>query len=76
MSQFPKTDSTQCKLAVVTMSTAATLTAIVATHIELRLALCLIDQSLSCHDFLSITCGTGCQGDEADCGHARRTVLW
>lgn len=75
MGQLPKTDATQSELAVISMRATTTLTAIVTTNIELRLALCLIDKGLSCHDFLSITCGTGCQGDEADSGHAHRIGL-
>ena len=74
MCEFPKTNTAECELPVVRVSTATTLAAVVTTNIELRLALCLVDQGLSCHDFLSITCGTGCQDDEAGFGHARRTV--
>jgi hypothetical protein len=74
MCEFPKTNTTECELPVVRVSTATTLAAIVTTNIELRLALCLVDQGLSCHDFLSITCGTECRDDEAGFGHARRTV--
>ena len=75
MGQLTETDATQGKLAVIRMRATTTLTAIVATNRELRLALCLVDQGLSCHDFLSITCGTGCRDDGAGCGHARRTGL-
>jgi hypothetical protein len=76
MGQLTETNTAQGELAVIRVSTTTTLAAIVTTHFELRLALCLVDQGLSCHDFLSITCGTECQDGAKDCGRARQNWLW